>query len=272
MIYHSKLSASDPCVPNLSRPIMVTPMHDGDGAMFPHLARITLHLKDLFGQVVLGVSPPTARRQGAAVAALAEDAFFQVVPLPDAPVGDQFRALFAHAAVACHPSQVLHLCFVDRVAFALQAAHRERFAEDVRGVSVTRLPLIFERSVDAWQTHPSNYRELEGMVRRAGELVLGRSLDFGWCHMVLRAGQLAEIMPSVRRHDMSMLAEMVLSLKDEVQTEEVDWLEWEDPFLEGRNPAEMRLEREACLAETRKRLNYVVPMLDLLREAVQTSG
>ena len=249
------------------RPALVTPMHDGDGMMLRHLGRVTADLKRMFGRAILGITPRTQHLHPAAVAALAEDRFFRVVALPDAPVGVQFRALYAEAAQTCAARQALHLCFVDRVAFALQTEHREQFMADISGVRDADLPLIFDRSPAAWATHPSNYRELEGMVRWAGELALGRSLDFAWCHLVLCAGQLAAILPSVRRPDMSMVAELALALQDALRSREVDWLAWEDPFLEGRAPAVLKRERETSPAETRKRLDYVVPMLELIREA-----
>ena len=84
--------------------------------------------------------------------------------------------------------------------------------------------------------------------------------------MTLSAGRLARLMPGVTRSDMSMLAEMVLGLRDELQVVEVDWLAWEDPYLLGRDAAELRREREASPGEMRKRLGYVIPMLQVLAE------
>jgi hypothetical protein len=44
----------------------------------------------------------------------------------------------------------------------------------------------------------------------------------------------------------------------------VDWLAWEDPFILACDPTELKRERENSLSETKKRLNYVLPMLDTL--------
>lgn len=45
---------------------------------------------------------------------------------------------------------------------------------------------------------------------------------------------------------------MVLLLQGELQTQDVDWLFWEDPFIEGRDPDELRQERETSREETMK--------------------
>jgi hypothetical protein len=42
---------------------------------------------------------------------------------------------------------------------------------------------------------------------------------------------LQEVLPGVSKRDLSMVAEIVLGLKETMQTKEVDWLVWEDPFI-----------------------------------------
>jgi hypothetical protein len=53
-------------------------------------------------------------------------------------------------------------------------------------------------------------------------------------------------------------------VKDSAQTKDVDWLAWEDPFIYARDPQQMKTEREQSGQEIRKRLAYVIPMLQLL--------
>jgi len=89
-------------------------------------------------------------------------------------------------------------------------------------------------------------------------------LDYAWCHIVVSAGQLRRIMPLVKNPDLSMVAEMVFYLQGKIQTRDVDWLAWEDPFIFQRNATELKHERENSLVETQKRLKYVLPMIDTL--------
>ncbi len=102
------------------------------------------------------------------------------------------------------------------------------------------------------------------MVTTVGCHLFHRELDYAWCHIVTRAGQLREIMPLIRNPDLSMVAEMIFYLQDEIQTRDVDWLAWEDPFILSRDPAELKHERENSSSETKKRLNYVLPMIQTL--------
>ena len=44
----------------------------------------------------------------------------------------------------------------------------------------------------------------------------------------------------------------------------VDWLEWEDPFLLKRSAQDLKREREESVEETEKRLAYVLPTVQTL--------
>jgi hypothetical protein len=248
-------------------PVIVMPMHDPDGVMFPHLELITPQLKSFFAQAFVSIPRSTRERQSQHVHRLAAERFFQVVDIqPDMPTGDHFCALYTQAAEFSHPTQVLHLCFSDRVAFALQSHYRDQFIADIQATHNDRTPLIFQRTRAAWQTHPRNYRDLEGMVTRTGEHLFKKSLDFAWCHLAIQAHHLKEALPNIQHHDMSIEAEIVLKFIDIIHTKQVNWLEWEDPFIYSCDPQQLKKERENSALETHKRLAYVIPMLQLLDE------
>lgn len=243
----------------------VIPLHDPDGLLFPHLEAITPVLKQNFVRGYLAVSGSTRDRQPENIARLQADRFFHIsLQDGDGPVGDRFSSLYRQAALASPPEQVLHLCFLDRLAFALRTEHRSRFLADLHAIRGEDLPLIFQRSESAWQTHPQNYYEIERFVTTLGRILFGKTLDYAWCHLVLRASDLAHVLPAVKNHDLSMVAEIVLQLQADIQTREVDWLAWEDPFILGRDPGELKREREASLQEAQKRLAYVLPMVEAM--------
>ena len=188
------------------------------------------------------------------------------------PVGERFKGLYEFAADSSPPDQVLHLCFPDRLAFALQSEHRADFMDDVRSLDPTEPPLIYQRSERAWETHPVRYREIEDMVTHAGELLFGKSLDYAWCHIAIRAGDLRGIIAGVSEPGMPMLAEIILLLRERINTRDVDWLAWEDPFILERDPDELKSEREISRSEIHKRLSYAIPMLHLLEMAARTEN
>ncbi len=250
------------------QPAIVMPMHDPAGIMFPHLKAVTLQLKSVFAQAFVSVTSITQETQPSSMAWLRQDGFFQALyHQSDVSMGRDFLALYAQAAAACVPDQILHLCFIDRVAFALQSDYREEFLVDIQAVKPSDTPLIFQRSQAAWDTHPSNYREFEAILTHVGRILFKKDLDFAWCHLAIQARQLAAILPYLKNTDLSLVAEIAVRLRNQAQTQDVDWLAWEDPFILSRDARELKAERERSDAENRKRLAYVIPMLQVLYQA-----
>ncbi len=245
------------------------PLHDPEGPVLPHLARILPDLSGIFGKIFLGMTPPTREIAERRFPGLMEESSVRFYPLEEVkPAGDHFLALYSFAAAACPDEQVLHLCFPDRVAFALQDEFRDAFMKDMEETRTLTVPLIFHRSPRSWETHPRNYAEIEGFVTRLGELLFGRTLDFAWCHLALPAGRLREVLPGLHSHEISLVAELVLQIRDAAITKDVDWLAWEDPFILSADPVALKAQREGSMEENRKRLSYVIPMLDMLYRSV----
>lgn len=247
---------------------LVMPLHDPQGILFPHLFVILDRLKALFDRAFVSVPPATRSRYPQWVDTLLADNFFDLLLPPVAlPAGDEFVALYRHAATTAPPGMILQLCFLDRVAFALQSRHQLAFQADMQALTAVQTPLIFQRSAAAWRTHPRNYRQLEQILTTTGQLLFGKSLDFAWCHVAVQAGTLQAILPQIQRHDLAVCAELVLLLRETMQTRAVDWLAWEDPLILGRPARQLKREREQSAAEARKRLAYVLPMLQALQAA-----
>jgi hypothetical protein len=252
------------------RPVAVIPMNDPAGIFFPLLQTITPSLKQIFERVFMSVTAVTHENFPQHVAwAQTESLFDVIIHDREASFGYDFVTIMAHAAQSCTPAQILHLCFIDRVFFALQTEYRQSFVADVEGLTPEQTPLIFERSPTAWETHPQNYYHFEQMIRTTGEWLLGQSLDFAWCHLVIQANRLQSIVPMVTQTEgFGFFAELVLLMREDVKTKAVDWLAWEDPFLLNRDAQELKREREQSTAESLKRLAYVTEMMEVLQTAV----
>ena len=254
-------------------PAIVFPIHDPEGAVLRHIRAVTPDLKALFARAFISITSQTMDAHNEQISQLRADDFFDLTMTgPAMPVGDQFRRLYQRAATASATTQILHLCFPDRVAFALRTHFREPFIASLCAVRAEDTPLLFQRSEAAWDSHPRNYREIEHMATRAGEWLFGRTLDFAWCHLAVQAGHLRTALPCTHQHDMSILTELVLQLRSTISTSDVDWLSWEDPFILSRDLEQLKGEREASLAETHKRLAYIVPMLQRLTAASDSSA
>jgi hypothetical protein len=246
------------------KPALAFPFNDPDGTMFHHLQIILPDLKAHFERAYIAPPLSTLEHQEH-IEHLQADDFFTIFPVDrEMQIGEHFAYLYQRAAETADPKRIIHLCYLDRMAFALEDKYRISFLEDIDSLSTNDVPMIFQRSQLAWETHPRNYRELEGMVTTVGKNLFGKELDYGWCHIAVQARQLRELMPLVRNPDLSMVAEMIFYMQEDIKTCDVDWLSWEDPFILARDAAELKRERENSLAETNKRLRYVLPMIETL--------
>ncbi|KAA3659945.1 MAG: hypothetical protein DWQ04_20795 [Chloroflexi bacterium] len=188
---------------------------------------------------------------------------------PDSLAGEHYRAAYQNAVVSCNSNQILHLCDIDKVAYALQSEYKETFIGDVKAVSDDKIPQLFQRSQTAWQTYPRHYREIEHLAIKLGGYIFGKYVDVAWSHLVIGVSQLQSILPQLKNCDFGVLVEIVLLLKDTLRTQEVDWLSWEDPFIYGRDPVELMKERDNSIEETHNRLRGLQPIMKILLEAIE---
>lgn len=246
------------------RPALAFPFSDPDGTMFHHLQVILPDLRKHFEHAY--ICPPLATLEHTGhMQRLQADDFFTLFPVDrEMGLGEHFAYLYQRAADAAPAEQIIHLCYLDRIAFALEGECQDACLADIDSLSAEDVPVIFQRSQRAWDTHPHNYRELEGIVTTVGRNLFGVELDYAWCHIAVGASQLRKIMPLVKNLDLSMVAEMIFHMQDNMKTRDVDWLAWEDPFVFARDASELKRERENSLDETKKRLRYVLPMIETL--------
>lgn len=246
--------------------MLAFPFNDPNGTMFHHLQVILPHLKEHFERAYI-CPPLSTQKHVDHMQRLQADDFFTIFPADRTmQVGEHFAYLYQRAAEAAPPEQIVHLCYLDRLAFALEGEYRDLFLNDIDSLSTGDVPLIFQRSQNAWDTHPQNYRDLEGMVTTVAHHLFGRDLDYAWCHIAVCAGELREIMPRVQNPGLSMVAEMIFYLQENIKTRDVDWLAWEDPFILSCDPIELKHKREKSIEETRKRLSYTLPMIETLTQ------
>ncbi len=248
-----------------SLPIIVSPLHDPTGLVFEHIHQITPELKQLFSRIYLGLSTATAERQKAHIARIQSESFFEVnFNQPDTLPGDHYLAGY-HFAINQNPGDhIFHMCDLDRVAFSLNTEHRQAFIADVQWSTeiAKSQPVLFQRSDRAWQTYPENYRQIEHLIIKVGEMLFDEYYEFAWSYMVMRTDQLAAILPALQSHDFGILIEIILALRNRLEKKKVDWLSWEDPYIMDRNPDELRHERENSQEETDKRLRGMLPFFE----------
>lgn len=244
------------------------PLHDRDGHVLSRLLECTSQLPGLFQSAFLSLTPATRETHPELIDRLCEGDYFKIFT-PERPdeVGAHFFAFYTWAVSQLPPGSLVHLAFPDRLAFALLTEYALDFRREITSLRLPDTPMVYERSEKAWQTHPANYRELEAMVVRAGELLDGRRLDYAWCHLVAESSLLQTALARTRERTWAFVSELVLNLGAGVHTKSVDWLAWEDAFILGVEEASLKRQRENDPQETRKRMAYVGQMLQFLGTA-----
>jgi len=184
------------------KPALAFPFSDPDGTMFHHLQVILPDLKKHFERAYL--CPPLSTWEHVDhMGQLQADDFFTLFRAErEMQIGEHFAYLYQRAADAAPSEQIIHLCYLDRLAFALEGEYKDAFLKDIDSLSARDVPLIFQRSQFAWESHPHNYYELEGIVTTVGRNLFDKELDYAWCHIAVRAGELSEIMSHVKNHDL----------------------------------------------------------------------
>lgn len=253
-------------------PTAVFPLHCKDGLLLDHLEKILPDLKIIFNKIIISVTPLTLELQKGRVEKLAKDTFLATVyNSPRTQVGDHFLSGLNKATEVSRKNDLLHLCTLDRLSFALETGYRDQFVKDILWAENQRSPVLFQRSKKAWATHPKNYFAIESAATRMGEILFGKTLDFTWCHLAIRSEELKEILPAIKAHDFTFMSKIVLELKDKLTTKDVDWLSWEDPYILGKDFKTYKQERENSAEENEKRLNYIIPTVKTLLEYKQLS-
>ncbi|OGF20582.1 hypothetical protein A2316_00535 [Candidatus Falkowbacteria bacterium RIFOXYB2_FULL_38_15] len=240
---------------------LLFPFYDPNNVETKFLKQILPLLKENFDNAFVSITPKTVAINSESLNFLKEDSFFIVNENPeDSLIGDHFIAGYKNAVEHSKSDQILHLCYLDRIAFAL-LNYKETFLDDLNDVNS---PTLFLRSEKAWSTHPRNYRAAESMVTEVGRVLFDKVLDFTWCHLSLTAGQLSDVLPRLTARDLVITSQLIFSLKEIIKTKAVDWLSWEDPFIFGKDQNKFKLERENDPAESEKRMGYILPEIKYL--------
>jgi hypothetical protein len=171
------------------RPALAFPFNDPDGTMFHHLQTILPDLKRHFERAYLW-TPLSTWQHVDHMRQLQSDDFFAIPPIArEMQIGEHFAYLYQRAADLAPPDQIIHLCYLDRLAFALEGKYRDAFLADVDALSAGDIPIIFQRSEVAWETHPQTIATLKGLCHRGTQPLRPRSglCLVSYCHPRWRA-------------------------------------------------------------------------------------
>jgi hypothetical protein len=239
--------------------------HDPDGRYNKVLQRQLGHLRSAFDRICVSVTAPTEAHNGAFLEQLEIGGCAVSYNPSESAIGDHFREALRLAVPLRQP---IFFGFIDRVLYAMESEWKASFLSDLAQLK-TRPFTIYDRSQLAWDTHPSNYREIEHMVSRMGDWLFGEYLELGLCAFTLSAETADTVVRQSTSPGIEVLGEWVLLAAANgipITTTKVDWLLWEDPYWEGRDPQAFKLAREQSWDETVKRIRMMTPFMKMMAE------
>ncbi len=247
---------------------LVFPLHDTTGHLMNLLLTDRPFYKEHFAGAFVSITPATAQALKDQLDFLIKDPFFSInFNKPDSRIGDHHLTAYRNAINLSPSDALLHLCTLDRLSYIVN----NHAGDFVRSLSqIKTVPLQFIRSPAAWATHPACYREAENLPTELGKLIFNKIVDFCWCHLVVPRDRLKSVLPDKTPPGLGIYAQIVLPLVNELAVVPVDWLAWEDPYIFDKNPDELKKSKDRDPAELAKRLDYVIPILNLVSSAYKS--
>jgi len=244
------------------------PYHDPQGAFNDALRRQLGHLRTTFDTICVGATPATVSGNAEFLAELRAAGCLIAENGPGTSIGDHSRSALRLAVEQAGPRRPVAFLFLDRFLFAMETELKEPFLADLARYQ-DQACIVFERSPAAWATHPDNYREVEGMTTRLGELLFGSTVDWCPCALILGANVSRFIVRESNNPTYAVWPEWLLLAAKygaTIASTEVDWLAWEDPFWQQITPQELKHAQENDPLQVVKRIQMHVPMALLMAE------
>lgn len=244
------------------------PYHDPAGTCNDALRRHLDRLQSTFETICLGATPPTLAHNAMFLAELRAAGCLIAENGPETTIGDHSRSALQLAVEQNPDKQPVAFLFLDRFLFAMETDYKESFLADL-ALYQDQACMVFERTPAAWATHPANYKEVEGMTTRLGELLFGSSVDWCPCALIFSATIAQSIVPQSNNPTYAVWAEWLLLSAQQgatITTTEVDWLAWESPFWDHVDGQAMKQTQERNPLEVIKRIQMHAPIALLMAE------
>ena len=247
--------------------ILAAPYYDPDGTYNACFQKHLDQLFSMFDAICLCVIAPTDTQNAKFLKKLKQAGCTVVSPSADS-FGQPSRDALLCAANLPSTSSPVFFGFLDRLLFVLDTEWRSSFLSDLRTYQDANF-CIFERSPRDWETHPSNYRNVEQMVTQIGQLLWGICIEWTPGALLLSQSTVQMLLEHSISPSFAVWSEWILLAMTQqilLTRKQVDWLAWEDPYWEHIEAQTLKHRRETSQEETRKRIAWNTSILQLFTE------
>lgn len=243
--------------------IFTFPYHDPEGTLFPILESKLDSLGRIFSALCISATPQTVQEQPELLRSLERRGCTVLRNQEGTMVGDHYRGALGLAL--SQDDTHIYFGFIDRTLFAL-AKYTETFLLDMEAFQGD-VPVLFDRTEKAWKTHPKNYREIEVAINVLAKYYFKREVECLNCGMIIPHNIAKQVLPQSQASGFSAGLEWMLLfelLGYGSLSQKVDWLSWEDPYIEHSEASLLKQEREESPKEHWKRIKANGPCIELL--------
>jgi hypothetical protein len=246
--------------------IVAFPYHDPNGKFNELIKKSLAKLQTIFSHICISATSSTIEKNGEFIKFLEHEGCLIYKNAVKSNIGDHYRNALTRALTVKDDDKIF-FGFVDRVLFALNTDFAEKFVVDMKD-DFNDL-VLFERTEAAYQTHPRNYREIEQTVNKLGSYLIGEERELATCGFLIKSELARKILTQSTADSYSAGAEWLLlaySFGIKPTIKKVDWLSWEDPFIDNMPAEKLKADRENQKDEYIKRLEMNLPFINLLVE------
>jgi hypothetical protein len=245
--------------------IFTFPYYDPNGRQNQIFARQLENLQQLFTAICISVVPPTDQSNAEFVTWLKNQNCVIYVNPAGHDFGDHARNAL-RVSLKQGSTQPIFFSFLDRVLFALETKWKAAFIKNIWQWKNKDF-LVFERSQQAYSTHPDNYRESEQFASKMLQYLTGKYFELTPCAFIFSSESASRLTDQSVEKTIAVYAEWILLAMLNhmgVTSLKTDWLTWEDPFWENVDAAKLKQLRETSPAETIKRPEWCKAVIKVL--------
>ncbi len=247
-------------------PILAFPYHDPDGKYNDLFKKTLPELKQIFSKIYISATPMTISKNKAFVSILEKSGCIVYKNNKNANIGDHYRNALRIASNSKNCNKIF-FGFIDRILFILNTGLKNQFIKDITKDSGNLT--LYERTEKAWKTYPKNYKKIEQMVNKLGKILFGREIELATCGFIISSDLAKNVLNKSVSNYYDICTEWILlahlySIK--IKTKKVDWLAWEDPFIEDVNSDKLKILWENDQEKNKKRIEMNTPFINILLE------
>lgn len=247
-------------------PILTFPYHDPNGKCNKLFKKTLSKIKNIFPEIYISATPMTISKNKAFVSILEKSGCIVYKNNKNTGIGDHYRNALRLASNSKNYNKIF-FGFIDRILFILNTNLKNQFIKDITKDSGNLT--LYERTDKAWRTYPKTYKKIEQTVNMLSKILFDKEIELATCGFIISSDLAKNVLNKSVSNYYDVCTEWILLAHlygIKIKTKKVNWLAWEDPFIEGVNSDKLKMLWENNQEENKKRIEMNIPFINILLE------